>query len=210
MKTTSIFLFMLAAAACYTGAASADTIFSDNFESGNLNNWSITVDTPTTITNVNVGGTHGRVMSFDKGDSSNPDGTATATTSIPNTSGFNNLQVSLDWLAQNQNETSDTLSIQWAVAGSGTWNTIMTFASTGSSFANSGPLNIGAPAGTDIDLRFVFNVDATNEGFQVDNVVLSGTSVPVPGPLAGAGLPGLIAACGGLVVLARRRRQLVG
>jgi len=29
----------------------------------------------------------------------------------------------------------------------------------------------------------------------------------VPGPLAGAGLPGLIMACGGLIALARRRRQ---
>jgi hypothetical protein len=31
--------------------------------------------------------------------------------------------------------------------------------------------------------------------------------VGVPGPLAGAGLPGLVLACGGLIAFARRRRQ---
>jgi hypothetical protein len=33
--------------------------------------------------------------------------------------------------------------------------------------------------------------------------------VPIPGPVVGAGLPGLVMACGGLLALARRRRQKI-
>jgi hypothetical protein len=45
---------------------------------------------------------------------------------------------------------------------------------------------------------------STQAGAQI--VTFSAT-VAVPGPIAGAGLPGLLAACGGLVAFARRRRQ---
>ena len=45
----------------------------------------------------------------------------------------------------------------------------------------------------------------TGNSFTLDNF----TFTPVPGPVGGAGLPGLILACGVLLALARRRRQLV-
>jgi hypothetical protein len=49
--------------------------------------------------------------------------------------------------------------------------------------------------------------DVTHQG--PFNASFSLTGVSVPGPIVGAGLPGLILACGALVALARRRRQLV-
>jgi hypothetical protein len=42
----------------------------------------------------------------------------------------------------------------------------------------------------------------------IGNVLLASITA-VPGPIAGAGLPGLIVACGALIALARRRRQRI-
>jgi hypothetical protein len=63
------------------------------------------------------------------------------------------------------------------------------------------PVGIAITTPYSITTEFAFFATAIGQGAN------STIDVTVPGPIAGAGLPGLIAACIGLIGLARRRRQ---
>jgi hypothetical protein len=52
---------------------------------------------------------------------------------------------------------------------------------------------------------FFMRMTSTNDG--PDSFFITPAVTAVPGPVAGAGLPGLVAACGGMIALARRRRR---
>src|SRR5262245_47785269 len=81
----------------------------------------------------------------------------------------------------------------------------------------NGPTGFGGAVSFTVNNATIADVTAGNNLgniFVADVLAPNGNTGPVdvsavPGPLAGAGLPGLVMACGGLIGLARRRRQKI-
>jgi hypothetical protein len=119
-----------------------------------------------------------------------------------------------------ENEIQGTSLVQIAMAA-GLNNVTFQMASTTGSDAwevwgSSSATALGAPiilSGNDelshpLPFFAFYNFGAAGFSPASGNVLLGSISA-VPGPIVGAGLPGLVAACGGLLALARRRRRQV-
>ena len=197
---------MAIAAAAFSAPASALTITADNFNRADSNTvgggWTESSD------NTNDAAILANQLRLRDNQVGTPD--AAVRQSGFSTIGLTNITVTLDWFALANNEVTDTLSVAWAIGNPGTfnpgsWTTVGTvggLSSLGQSFA----LGVAAAGQAVISIMLYTNVSAdntgNNEGFLIDNFVLSGDPVVTPISLPGSGmllLSGLVgfAAMGG-------------
>lgn len=181
------------------GGAIAGTNFSSNGISG-FASPSLTLPDLLNSNSLNLTSTAGAGTIYiwiTDSDISGPNsGTFPFTSTLTSNALINGATLSLaTYLSTNNDIANANLASDILLAGPQTFTTLTTAVDATSATVGSGPYSIIA--------MYEIIAPTANSGANAT------IDVSVPGPIVGAGFPGLLAACGGLMALARRRRRQV-
>jgi hypothetical protein len=143
-----------------TGAGGSSTLFSDDFEDGDVNGWGTTGNVSANTGAANTGVYGARLRA-----------TASMTVTV-DTSGVGGVDLEYDRRTLNY-DGGESLTVEWSADGSN-WNTVEN-TSTTSWGTTSVTLPAGAAGQAALQIRFSSNANKNNEGAHVDNVLVSGS-----------------------------------
>jgi len=178
-KSLSLFVFGVLAAVLVMGLGSAATVFSDDFNDGNLNGWTIT-NNPATLSGTEWSNT-GTEAEAAPGASSTL-GTSNLSILI-NTSGFENIILNYDRQLVGF-DTEEEFKVSWSTDGTN-FNVLEETLTSTPDDANFVSKTFNLPSGANnnanFELRIECTANAASDLCRLDNLLVSGTAIP-PSP----------------------------
>ena len=157
-----------------TNAGATTDLFSDDFESGNFNNWTAS-SSPWIVKGVTA---HSGVK---RADATGP-GNGVAVKEL-STAGFENISLSYWYQIKQGLETTDHVLVDWSTDGS-TWNQIADYTNTGTTSFQfvSWELPVLVSDQTGFQFRFLASLSNSSDSFWLDDASVTGDAMSTPTP----------------------------
>ena len=168
-KTFGLFVLSIFALVLVMGFGSAATIFSDDFNDGDLNGW--TVQPSNSWTNTST-------LKYAQSNSTAPDGSKNLSRTI-STSGFETIVVKYDRQLFGVFESTDNFTVSWSADGVN-FNVLENTIQNSTTF-ESKTFNLPSSANnnSNFQIKFECTTNANDEFCRVDNLLIEGTALPV-------------------------------
>ena len=176
-KTFSLFTFSIFALVFALGMISAATIFSDDFNDGNLNGWTVIDNTATGGSAWTNTGTYAEAK---PGFDSVP-GTTILERTI-STVGFESIVIIYDRQIGGDFESNDSFTVLWTIDGAN-FNILEEVSSPGNdTIFSTQTFNLPSFANDNANFKLIFDctANAASEFCRVDNVIMEGTATTTP------------------------------